>query len=270
MGVLVAAVGPTVAAGAAVFKAIADGKSSLAAVQVDASKTAAEASATASAKITDAYSWILWPALGALIWTIVVALYKFVVATSKDREHEELQSPKPLLGPLHVLHEQIRLRKNLQDSADDRRKFRATLYRIDGEYHEQCVSYVGYSSHDPKRVPGPKRRWPNACGLVGKAIRLEEIGPLHAVVGQTIDTADQFVQHLMDSYGYTREQAESCEKMRMSSLVIPIVDASGPTGKPIGVMYCDSSERNFFDKDTQELALASAMGMAKLINVLYS
>jgi hypothetical protein len=54
--------------------------------------------------------------------------------------------------------------------------------------------------------------------------------------------------------------------MRLSSLAIPIND--GNPANIIAVLYCDSSDREFFDHATQELCVFSAEALAKYIRLM--
>lgn len=79
---------------------------------------------------------------------------------------------------------------------------------------------------------------------------------------ETITTAEQYWESLRDSWGYTMEQARNHIPMRMSSVAIPVVDSIGQDARVLGVLYCDSSDREFFDAEIVELCGLAALALS--------
>lgn len=189
---------------------------------------------------------------------------RVVAAVRKDRETADRRDPLHLLGPLRVLYAVVAKQKQVAPDDNGRHMFRVTLHRhleATGE-HEQVVPYVGGKQLDSKAVVG--RAWPNHCGLVGLVVRKGE--PKRVQLGPHVDTEAKYVAELVDLYGYTEEQARQLQPMRLDALAIPIKS----DGHVVGIVYADSSERNFFDDDIVNLCIQLASAIAQHIESTYT
>jgi hypothetical protein len=209
------------------------------------------------------------PAIIAVLCILAYAGYRMWAVHNREKTQEAASGPNQLIGPLLMLQETIMERKGLsQANAEHIKRFRCTLHRVEEQEHFQHLPYVGFSSDDRDRQLGPDRHWSNHCGIVGEVIRKGGT-PGDAVLSQMLDnvkTPDDYVEALIEQHGYDRKQAKAHEPMRLASLAIPIND--GNPSNVIAVLYCDSSDRDFFDPSTQELCVYAATAIAKHVKLL--
>ena len=216
-------------------------------------------------------SSVVWKAttdgLGILILAIVAlgvlvmnSGLRLLGARAKDREAHERGNPMHLMAPLRVLYALVAQRKGLV--ADDKLRFRVTIHRCLDGMHEQCVPYVGGRDLAPRTVVG--RTWRNQCGLVGKVIRSGKMQ--RTPVGKHVDSYDRYVDELVDLYGYTHDQARQLQPMRLDAVALPLLSE----GQVIGVMYADSSDRDFFDATTLDLCIQTSSAFAQHIEMTYT
>lgn len=203
------------------------------------------------------------PLIG-LGWAVALSFYNLYLAHHKDKEVQDVRRPAHLLGPLVFLDEAITRSKKI--GAGDEKRFRATIHRIDKEEHEQCVPYVGFGAGDPKDVG---RKWSNHCGLVGQVVRAGSAAGevLHVQMKESIKDPDSYIGAMIEIFGYTKKQAKERASMRLSAIAVPIND--GNPENVIAVLYCDSSERNFFDEETKILCVMAGMAIAKYVRTVY-
>jgi hypothetical protein len=217
----------------------------------------------------------LWVAVVGLAYAAIVAGHSFYVAFREDSDADDRADPYHLRAPLLLLDEVVRRRRQLGTSGDDLRKFRATLHKPVKGQHIQCVPYVGY--REPG-VPdgGAGRKWSNHCGLVGKVIRRDGDNrgePLISTMPESIQES-QYYEILRDTWSYTTQDARTHAPMRLASIAVPITDGKERDGlRVIGVVYCDSSERElreFFDEEIVELCVLTAKAIADHVRFISS
>lgn len=75
----------------------------------------------------------------------------------------------------------------------------------------------------------------------------------------------EYYEELSDLFGYDLDEARKLQPMRLSSIAIPIASDS----QVIGVIYCDSSERDFFDEETIDLCVQISTAVAHHIDQTY-
>jgi len=225
-----------------------------------------EAAKVGLEQIKSVGSGITAPVL-TVIGIVLLAVYKFWLGHHKDTETRNKEAPNQLAAALVGLMEGLKTKGRLSNASSDVVRFRATLHRIEAHEHVQHLPYVGLGATDPDRLPGPHRRWPNAVGLVGQVARIQATAGdgLHMRMDDSVRTLEEFVAAMVRMYGYNDKQAKDHAPMRLASLAIPIRD--GDPGNVIGVLYCDSSERDFFDDEVKELCATCAQTMASLVKL---
>ena len=234
---------------------------------LDAASKLAKSDAALAQQVTDTVATLdskaLWYVAVGLAWAIISACHGFYVAIQDDSEIDDRADPSHLRAPLLLLDRAIRKKRNLGSAGDDLKRFRATLYKPVKGMHIQCVPYVGWRRSGVENG-GMGRSWPNNCGLVGKAIRRDgEREPLRSRMPESVQNEDQYYEALRDTWGYTTKDARAHAPMRLASLAVPITDGNEQGGlKVIGVVYCDSSDRDFFDEETVELCVLTAEAIA--------
>jgi len=230
--------------------------------------TAAASATTTSTSGSAALDAVFLLALVAMVLIAINGAFRLIAARKRDRDTNHAGDPKHLLAPLRVLYALVAKRKGIGTDEASRRRFRVTLHRNDvakGE-HEQCVPYVGGKTLDPREAKAiVGRRWPNSLGLVGLAIRSKD-QPKRVALSEKVCDVDSYVQELVDLYGYTEEQARQLQPVRLDALAIPLQS----DGQVIGVVYADSSDRNFFDNETIDLCILICGAITQHILTTYT
>lgn len=206
---------------------------------------------------------ILYLAILSLSIVVVLGIFRIKIAAKKDRESGDRLDPQHLLAPLRVLHALVAQKKGITNDPVGRKRFRVTLHAtLDASNeHQQVVEYVGGEGRKTKDVVG--RKWPNACGLVGMATRGKAMK--HMELGAHVDTPEKYLAELVSLYGYTVEQARLLQPDRYDALAIPIQSED----QVIGVMYADSSDRNFFDDETVDLCILISSAITQHVEKIY-
>jgi hypothetical protein len=228
--------------------------------------TDADLSQQVTAAVGNLKTPALWYAACGLAWAVLVSLHSFYLAFREDSETADRSDPYHLRAPLVLLDHAIRRRRKLGTSGDDLKKFRATLHKPMKGRHIQCVPYAGWQQPG---VPdgGVGRRWSNRSGLVGQIIRRDSGAlrePLISKMPETVKNESDFYDVLNKTWSYDGPEARAHAPMRLSSMAVPITDGDERTGlRVIGVVYCDSTERDFFDEEIQELCVLTAHAIAE-------
>ena len=72
---------------------------------------------------------------------------------------------------------------------------------------------------------------------------------------------ERYVQELVNYWGYDEREARTKDMSAMSWMAVPLADRAGVVG---GVLFVDSTRRDFFSAPTrQRILLTSAIGIAK-------
>lgn len=270
MAAFVSGVGPIVAGLIAAWQAY-QAKANLPTLATDPKVAIAQVTQLIE-KTQSAWRWTFLAALLGAVWAGVALVHKLVVAHDKDKKAAKETSAEHLMGPLHVLYQVLKKHAGIQGPSDPR--FRATIHRVDGDSHEQYVPYVGYTSGEDAKKPGPNRRWSNHAGGVGIAILTKEMAVVRApnhVMPDGKLSLDAYHRWLIEDMRYTSAQAKTVEGGRVSAIAIPIFDGDEPAAsKVIAVLYCDSSELDFFKTEVQQLTVAAGGGLASFIKLMYS
>jgi hypothetical protein len=207
--------------------------------------------------------WVFWTFVVIAGWSALTTGLKVARAIYKDRKAEDEESPMELVGCLQVLYEIVGRRKGLGDSAADRARFRVTLHRVDekGDRLQQCVPYLG---GDGSKMRKAGRWFPRRCGVIGRTART---GDPQVVIRTTRDHA-LYLKELVADWGYSPEEAEALSRDRFSAMAVPVYDKPGRP--PIGVVFADSDDPDFFDADIQELVISASVGLAAFVQDRYS
>ena len=131
---------------------------------------------------------------------------------------------------------------------------RATLHRsVDrGENFLQVVDYVG----DDRLPDTAGRKFRSTAGLAGWVLRT---GCAYSA-SRTAANHEMYVRELIDSWGYTEEEARTRDMSAMSWMAVPLEH----NGRIEGLLYLDSMRPFFFeDPHRQALILGAAVGIAK-------
>ena len=214
---------------------------------------------------------IAWKQVGfllfALIGALVLGLLKVSSSSHKDASDAKAETPDDIRGALHVLHRVVAHHKGLTDPQEGwlritlHRAFEQKVGKTVQERLEQSVAYVG--SDESGR--GPSRpSWSFSEGLIGKVARLKSPRKFDRPADMT---DSEWTTHLVDNLGMSRDAARATREGRFSFLGIPIKSPGG--GEVLGVVYADTEEREFFDRETTALVVAGCEGVAKWIHERY-
>ena len=181
----------------------------------------------------------LWWTIAILAGVLFTGLAAFRTWWLDFRSARAIGSGDALHGMLHTLH------SSLKDVAGDGGDCRVCLYaprpeevekgRPPKELH-QITPYI--SDREPEfgeKVRGSIR---TSIGVVGFAYRKNE----RAFV-QLDDPAQSLVDYLINFHAFDEEEAKGVRADRRSWAAVPIGDSEGP---PVGIIFADSSDPNFF------------------------
>lgn len=122
------------------------------------------------------------------------------------------------------------------------------------------LDYVG----DSRGGATAGRKVSTQCGIIGKSFRQRV--PL---IGSRInDNYDAYLDELVTEWNYTRNDATSINQATMSWMAIPIWDST--QSEVEGILYCDSTMKNFFDRQTRrKMAELACRGIARFLRDRY-
>ena len=203
-----------------------------------------------------------WLLVIGIIWLVGASIVKVMNAYKQDAEQKQKQDYDGLLGTLHVLYGS--LSRHLNFGEKDYSRLRATVHRVvphtkanqASEQLEQLLPYVGGKGKEPGR------KFSIRSGIIGKAVR--EKAPF--AFSRQNDDHEAFIKELVSDWSYTEEDARSLTADRKSWMAVPIF---GKDDSVVGVVYLDSNEKNFFNKDVQTLVINTCSGIASYITERY-
>jgi len=210
----------------------------------------------------------MWVAIVGFSWAAISQGHALYVAISEDAEARNRSDPHHLRAPLLLLEQVIRRRRGIGQNEEDKR-FRATLLKVTEDEYIQCVDYVGWNEQGSRgRLRRPAgRRWQRNCGFVGEVLRSRTKEPRVFKMPEDTKTIEQYRDQLV-KLNYEIEEAEQIAPWRLACAAIPIVDRYTAGGKVIGMVYCDSSDREFFDDaETLELCVLTAIAITDHIRI---
>jgi hypothetical protein len=183
---------------------------------------------------------------------LVLNFVKGAVSLAALRRKE---SPHELEGCLHTLH------SVLLSSWEAEGKLRIALHVPVGQgLLEQVTEYIG-DTPKPGRVG---RRFPANAGIIGRAFREND----NFVSQRENDNYEEYVKELVESWNYTEDLARLLNPAVMSWMAVPFHD---PVRRKVeGILYLDSTNRDFFTDERQALILRAAAGIAVFIGRRYT
>lgn len=224
---------------------------------------AVAASAAASAKFLFESNYVLgWGLAIACVWTVVFSIIKIIHAKRQDERDDDLRSHDGLVASLTVVHELVSRAAGL--SQEEKLKcLRATFHRVvppvgESDEIEQIVNYVGGAED------GVGRTFPIRSGITGQAIRENAV----FVMDRQSDGYEDYKKELIKHWHYTEKDVRAITSDRFSAIAVPIQSRNGQ--QVIGVVYLDSSKKNFFSSEAVKEAVASGCwGIARYTGERY-
>lgn len=166
------------------------------------------------------------------------------------RQKAVQDSPHELEGCLYTLHD-ILITAGQTDPG-----LRITVHvpRGDGKHLVQALGYVG--SQRKQTTVG--RLTPVSCGITGRAYRMKK--PVDLRRGN--DDVNAYIQQLMETQGFTEEQARAVDHSTMSGYAFPL---AAPDGTVEGIVYADAVAPDFFTADRISTINSACSGIARFI-----
>lgn len=203
-----------------------------------------------------------WWLAGATAWLALASAVKVLHAAVQDRDRKRVQEYAGLRGSLWVLYESVRREAGLETEGDG--TLRVTIHRVvpatnkcaGAEELEQLLPYVG-----GKGSP-PGRRFSIRSGVIGKAARERTVV---AVVRESEDYPE-FVRELMGKWSYPEDDARKLTPDRRAWMAVPVVAADQSVS---GVVYLDSSVRDFFTTELMRLIVNGCHGITAYVQEVY-
>jgi hypothetical protein len=194
-----------------------------------------------------------WASIVAVLFLIVGWILR--VNKAKKSNADGTLLPLDLSACVQTLHASV-----LHEGAPgcgDHSMLRVTIYRIhnNGEELQQCVPYAGGDED------GEGRTFQSNSGIIGKAFQARK--PMHAKREQ--EDFELFVQEMIEQYHIPREDAKMLRPDRKSWLAIPIFGEQAP----VGVVFLDSKDKEFFTEKVIETAVAATEGIASYVRKIY-
>jgi hypothetical protein len=204
--------------------------------------------------------WQIWGAAGLAGMAILGTAIKVYQARQKDRGEIDRRSPLDLEGCLHVLHAAILAMKGLpyQRAQGPGSLLRVTIHRVNEDAHtvEQIVPYVGDESG------GQGRRFSSRSGVVGRAITTRE----PAMLTRLDESFESYIHTLTTQWAMPEEEALRLTRDRFAFLAIPL---TGAGNKVIGVLFLDSSDKEFFSEPLVGGITTACVGLAQYAKLRY-
>lgn len=198
----------------------------------------------------------------AAIWLFLAGIVKIFQASKQDSEESLKYNFEGIKASLITLHELVSEMRGFSEDDKHNRRLRVTIHRVDpagkaNEEMEQLIPYIGGEGGEAGR------KFSIRSGIIGKVLR--EKLPYRA--SRQNDDREAFIQELVTGWSYPEVEARKLSEDRKSWMAIPIVQKA--SNAAIAIIYLDSNERDFFDKEIVELVLASSKGIAKFIEERY-
>jgi hypothetical protein len=187
-------------------------------------------------------------------WLRVKAAYR------QDAEDKSKGSYDGITAALNVLHGAVAGKLGFEASKSG--KLRITLHRVvspieNPEKIEQVVRYVGGKGEHPGR------QFRIQSGIAGRAARNGTV----VDSSRQSDDYEAFIRELIDQWGYTETDARALTSDRRAWMAVPIFNKQE---RVIGVVYLDSSDKDFFTADVMGLVQGCCAGLASYLHERYA
>ena len=207
-------------------------------------------------------TWLFWPSVLACVWLLLASILKVVQAKKLDAEEDLRKSHDGLTAALSVLHSTVCQISGVPES-ERSSCLRATFHRVvppldEADHIEQIVPYVG------GRGNGEGRKFPIRSGITGQAVR--DKSPY--IMNRTSESYDDYKKELVSKWHYTEGDVKAITSDRFSAMAVPMTSRDGQ--HVIGVVYLDSSNRNFFGSEVvYEAVLGGCAGITRYTGERY-
>lgn len=192
-----------------------------------------------------------------------VSAYKALRSRSKELRFEPFKEPSEIVGWAEDLYSKID--QYIASHSLAAGEIRVAVHKVHYDRRgrtpvqlEQIISYIGGDGGPPGRRSSVK------SGIIGLAARIGD-----PIVSSTDQDGHQFVEEMVQEWGYTREEARALTPGRRSWLAMPITDTGD--GPVVGVVYVDSVSTNLVDDaGLQEICWQCTQTLAKIVSRCYA
>lgn len=201
------------------------------------------------------------PAVG---WLFIIAAVFLVlgwhlrVRKAKKNNLDGIQTPLDISAFTHTLRSVLLDLNPAANNKDSTWRLRVTVYRPHPRKKdelERCVPYAG------GKEDGLGRSFKNNSGVIGRAYQSRKI----SLAKRESDDHQQFIEEMISEYSIPREEAEALKPGRRAWLAIPITG----TKAPVGVVFMDSDDKEFFSEPVIEAAVSATEGIAEYVRKVY-
>ena len=195
------------------------------------------------------------------LWLVGVSVVKIINAKNGDSNDELVNGHDGILAALHVVHATV-ARVGRLETSQQKNTLRVTFHRVvppldTSEYIEQITPYVGGGGG------GQGRKFSMRSGITGSAIREKQV----FLMDRTTDKYEDYLSELIRDWSYIEADARKVTSDRYSAMAVPV---QGRRQDVLGVIYLDSSEKNFFASDEmQQAVIAACFGVTTYIGERY-
>lgn len=203
-------------------------------------------------------TWVLG---GVCAWLLVASLIKVLAAKAQDAKEDLAKGHDGLVATLHVVHAVVARAGRLETPAQ-LKSLRVTFHRVvppleDSDHIEHIVRYVGGSGSEPGR------KFSIRSGITGRAIREKAV----FTMSRRSEKFEDYVNELVSEWSYTEADAKKMTFDRFSAMAVPV---RGRGQEVLGVVYLDSSSKDFFaTDDMQQIVVAACVGVTDYIGERY-
>lgn len=198
---------------------------------------------------------------GACAWLLVASIVKVLAAKAQDAKEDQTKGHDGLIAALHIVHSMV-ARAGKLITTEQRQTLRVTFHRVvppleRSEHIEQIVPYVGGVGSEPGRTFSIR------SGITGCAIREKAV----FVMSRSSEKYEDYVNELVREWSYTEADAKKMTTDRFSAMAVPV---RGRGQEVLGVVYLDSSSKEFFSSDEiQQTVVAACVGVTDYIGERY-
>lgn len=196
-------------------------------------------------------------------WLVAISAFgvcalSILRASVTYRQQAKRESLHELEGCLMIIHAILAE----DDSVDSPKEagLRLTVHvAISDRELQQVLDYVG----DERGGCTAGRVFPMQCGIAGYVHRMGS--PFAA--RRSEEDYEGYVRELMEDWGYTEDDARKLNPATKAWMAVPLV--APPKSKILGILYIDSTDRDYFTATRKGLLMTAASGVERFANRRY-
>jgi hypothetical protein len=205
----------------------------------------------------------LWTIL--IVGVIVVNIADINQLRRWENLHEPSGEPTQIVNWARGLYNQLLMEIKKKNQESDSIDLRITVHRVvKKRRYQEAIGYQQITNYIGGKQSGLGRMFPVRMGIIGLVERYRS--PYAAVCES--DDPSAFQKEMVQAWGYNWDEAKALTPDRKSWHAVPITD--GKDGPVIGIVYCDSVDRSFFDPNIQETVIEHSKNLAEIVSREYN